>query len=323
MIETYRVPNGAVIAPTIPPAARTFRPQPKVFRGAPPTELEPGEKTALAEQRRVWLPVIPAERKRALLELHRALAEAWTAELGSSLRRGEEVRLSGLTFETTDQLAAKQADGSSAVLLGVEGTRMAGCVLVGGRLLARLARPGIETEADETTGGGSHLTRLETTIARRAIAQLVAQFSASYARAGVGTLRASARGEGLTDTPLFGPQDYLAVFRYTIGEAEHDLSLTVAVNLELVRAVRADPGAARDASGSVRVRQLAAAVPVQAAIVLGGWRVPLSELAALAAGDELILPEGDEARLEVAGVAIRRVRIEVAGATMRARVESR
>jgi hypothetical protein len=157
----------------------------KVFRGAPPTEIAAGEKSPLLEPPKVWLPVIPAERKRALLELHRAAAEAWTHDLRGTLRHGDQIRLSAFTFESASQLVAEQTAEASAWLFVVDGTRRAGCVLVGAPLTAHLARGGIEIKAAQTADtGGARLTRLETMIARRAIDRIVGHLSECYARAG-------------------------------------------------------------------------------------------------------------------------------------------
>jgi hypothetical protein len=156
-------------------------------------------------------------------------------------------------------------------------------------------------------------------IARRAIDRIVGHLSECYVRAGIGPLKSTGgRGEKLKDTPLFGPQDYLAVFRYVIGDPERSLSLAVAVNVELAGAISRHPATLREPAGSARVKRLAAALPVKAVIVLGGWSVPLFELAALVPGDEIVLPEGEDARMEVEGVQFRCLRIEVAEGSLRA-----
>jgi hypothetical protein len=293
------------------------------LRGAPPTELTPGEKTAAVEPPKLWLPVIRAERKQALLELHRELAETWTQDLRGSLRQGDQIKLSAFTFESADQLAVEQARGDSATLFAAEGTRMAGCVLVNGPLTAYFARCGIRI--DEPQGASTdlaRLTRLETMVARQAMERLVNQLTECYGRAGIAHLKSTSRGEGLKGTPLFGSQDYLAVFRYAIGDPEQKLNMTVAVNIDLVDAIRGHRPVIRAPVGSARIERFAAAVPVRAIIVLGSWSVPLVELAVLKAGDEIIMPEGDDASLEVAGIPIRAMRIEVAGPTIRAHVRA-
>jgi hypothetical protein len=317
MIEAPRVPSAAAIVPPIPQSVRRYRPQVQVFKGALPEVLTPGEDHPAPERPMLWIPVIPAERKRAMIELHRTVAETWTQGLRGTLRPGDQIKLSGFTFESFERLAGEQMGGAMASLFAVEGTRMAGCVLVSARLAACFARCDVEGAPGEA-GSTTRLTRLETAMARRAIDSLVSQLGDCYARAGISPLKGTGRGEELKDTPLFGQQDYLAIFRYGIGAAELGLSLTVAVNVELAGACRAEPVAMRAARGSARVGRLAAAVPVEAQIVLGSWTVPLAELAALAPGDEVVLPAGDDARLEVAGIEVRALRVEVTGATLRA-----
>jgi Type III flagellar switch regulator (C-ring) FliN C-term len=317
MIETPRAPAAPVIAPPIQPPARSVR-SPKVFRGAPPTELALDEKAATVEPPKLWVPVIPAERKRALLELHQQVAEKWTQNLRASSRQGDKIKLAGFTFESADRLAAEQTDGSSVTLFAADGTRMAGCVLVSASLSAYFASYKVEIDKpDNSSPSVVRLTRLETMVARGAIEGLVTQLIECYGRAGIPNLKSTGRDEGLKSTPLFGSQDYLAVCRYGLGDPEKELSVTVALNIDLVDAIRVNPTITRAPVASPRVGRFAEAVPVEATIVLGSWRVPVGELAGLKLGDEIVLPAGDDAWLEVAGIPIRAVRVEVDGVTLR------
>ncbi|MGH7839568.1 MAG: hypothetical protein ACREQC_17335, partial [Candidatus Binataceae bacterium] len=51
---------------------------------------------------------------------------------------------------------------------------------------------------------------------------------------------------------------------------------------------------------------------------LGGWNAPIAELAALALGDEIILPDGADAWLEAAGIRLRPIQVEVVEQVVRA-----
>ncbi|MGH7841563.1 MAG: hypothetical protein ACREQD_08375 [Candidatus Binataceae bacterium] len=147
---------------------------------------------------------------------------------------------------------------------------------------------------------------------------MVGQLAKVYAAAQIGPVKNVGRGAALAETPLFGQADYLAVFRYAIGAAEAGLNLMVVANVELIGAIRAEPPVIRESAGSARVTRLAAAMPVRAAIVLGGWNAPIAELAALALGDEIILPDGADAWLEAAGIRLRPIQVEVVEQVVRA-----
>jgi hypothetical protein len=58
---------------------------------------------------------------------------------------------------------------------------------------------------------------------------------------------------------------------------------------------------------------------VAAAIVLGGWTVPMAELAALKPGDDLLLPDGGDAWLEVEGLRLCPLGVELTGPILRVR----
>jgi flagellar motor switch/type III secretory pathway protein FliN len=62
----------------------------------------------------------------------------------------------------------------------------------------------------------------------------------------------------------------------------------------------------RDAIVSV-VKQL----PIEVDVVLGSWKVPLSELVQLRAGDKIVLPEGEDAWIAARGVRIRRANVVI------------
>jgi len=311
----------------IPPAAgsRVFRRGPRVFTGAPPTEITPGAAPAPGENPNLWMPVILAARRHALLELHRRAAAAWTQGLRGRLRRGDALRFNGFSLESSARLAATPAVGGLASLFTIADTRIAGGVIASARLAAYFvgrypeSKPNPQSTDDAAISvDGERLTPLETAVARRALEELVSQLGKLYAAAQIGSLKSVGRGMALAETPLLGQADYLAVFHYSIGAAASGLNLTVIANLELIDAMRAEPAAIPAWSSSARVARLAAAIPVRAAIVLGGWRVSLGELAALRPGDQIVLPDGADAWLEAARIRLRPIRVEVAGQVARA-----
>jgi len=66
------------------------------------------------------------------------------------------------------------------------------------------------------------------------------------------------------------------------------------------------------------MKRAAAIVPLDAAIILGGWSVTLEELARLRPGDEIVLPDGDDAWLTSGGIHLRRILVEFADGRFRA-----
>jgi hypothetical protein len=270
------------------------------------------------EKAQLWLPVIPALRQRALLELHRAAAPAWSQGLRRRLRRGDRVNFEGFSFESCARLAAAQTAGGIVTLFAVESTRIAGAMIVNAPLAAYFAgRYPVDAAAERDSAGVPALTQLETALALHALDEVLQQVKQLYAGAQVGPVKKVGSGP-LSETPLFSPDDYLAVFRYAIGDAESSLSLTVAANAELIGAIHVESERSHGPTSSLHVARLAATAPLRAAIVLGGWRVSIGELAALKPGDELVLPDGADAWLETAGLRVRRLRVEVAGAALRA-----
>ena len=309
MIQAPRIPASTGRALPPQPAAGRFRPRTRVLKGALPVEVAPRENPPpKPSSPRVWLPTLPPALKQSWLEVHGAVAEAWSRELSSCLGNGDKVRLRGLSFATLEEL--QTAGASGGVINGfIAGERKAGWMIVNAPLVRALGQNGSGAGA----AAEAPLTRLETIMSLRTVERLLRHMNDCYLRGGLGAVKSSGRSESLKDSPWLGPDDYLASFRYTVGDPGRNRAITVAINEALVTSIKPGPSNEAKSGPSAQLQRAAAAAPLEAAIVLGHWRVPLSELAQLAPGDEIVLPAGDDARLEVAGRRLRYLKVKWMG----------
>ncbi len=69
------------------------------------------------------------------------------------------------------------------------------------------------------------------------------------------------------------------------------------------------PQSSRKSNGRDAIVSVVRRLPIEVDVVLGSWKVPLSELLQLRAGDRIVLPEGEDAWLSAGGVRIRRANV--------------
>ena len=228
------------------------------------------------------------------------------------LREGDSFSFEGLSLETFRALSAQPEAGSVAAQFTFEEQRIDGFVRADAHLAAYLAHACFNAKAPPTDEGNpAPLTRLESVMAGRAITNLTRHLGEVYAGAGLGRMRSAMAGARMGDAGQFNPDDFMVVFRYQLGDPERGMHLTIATGTGLLAAMREDQSATKKAPESTEHKQMAVAVPVMAAIVIGVWTVSLAELAQVRVGDEIVLPDGDDAWIASGGVRLQAARVEL------------
>jgi len=322
-METERIRTP--LAPGVPSSPREadrHRPRPRRSTAEPPVaEILPAEAppnaVATGRSAQVWLPTIAPQRRQMLLELHRHVAASLSHELRDRLRQGDQLSFEGMGLAQVRELCAQDEPGAVAGVFAIPEHRIIGFALIPPALAAYFARTPYGIAAAENPEAGRALTRLEMMIAGRALDDLLGYLGTSYAAAGLGSLQRVGRGEALAHNPRFNPDDYMVVFRFRVGAADSTMELTIAAGVDLINLCHSPTVSPRPPVSSPAMTRAAATVPLPAAIILGGWRVTLNELARLRPGDEIVLPEGENAWLASGRIDLHRIVVEFADGRLR------
>jgi len=259
----------------------------------------------------LWRPVIRAERRRALEQIHHDLAAEWSRDLLERLDHADPVRFEGIGLEDFARFG-ESCQAVQVVFFAIERTPIAGVLALGSDLARHLVDARFGSPAPQPAAANT-FSRLEMGLVRQTLDQLVERLGDAYARAGIGRLRVTRVCEQLGDMLLFAPDDCLIVFRFRVGEQGSPLKLSIAANTDLMKMVKELAPASRRARASERLVRTCREIPIDARVVLGAWRARLREVAGLKPGDSIVLPDGADAWLEANGIRIGRVKVEVDG----------
>ncbi len=275
-----------------------------------PRPAEP-QHSSHAQRYELWRPVIGSEDRGALERIHQELAAEWSR---SPLERGDEggaVAFEGVGFEDFGRLG-ESIRAVQTAFLAIEDTPVVGMLMLG----IDLARDLVDTRLaapPAAAGTTVSFSPLEIGLLRQVLNQLVERLAEVYGRAGIGKLVVTRVSEQIDDLRLFAPDDCLIVFRFRVGEKGSALKLSIATSLEMIDLVKKQGAASRPAPGSKAVAQIVREIPVRTRVILGSWRLPLREVAALKRGDSIVLPDGADAWLEAGGTRLGRVKVAIDG----------
>jgi len=314
-METERTKSSALSKDPLPARdPKQRRPRGRRLLQPSPVDITPGESSSDAGRRtqqgsQLLLPAISQERREKILELHHRVAVAISQAMPEYLREGDRVVFEGLNFLSFREVSAGSEAGSLSAILHLENPDVAGLAIANAELNTYFAKTVIGTEKRSGSADTQlPLSRLEMAIAGRAMRALIERFGAFYREAGVGILRCETVGEPIASSAHFEADECLLVLRLRFGSDEPVKRLTIATGVGLLSAFRTER--VTTASGSeLPLPARAADVPMTASIVLGSWNIRLTDLTELRVGDEIVLPEGDDAWLLGSGVRLQRVRL--------------
>ncbi len=132
--------------------------------------------------------------------------------------------------------------------------------------------------------------------------------------------------DDLADSFFFAPEDALATLRFRLRADAEEMRLLVALSASVVTALAEHhPVTIAGGNGRNAIANVARHLPIDVDVVLGSWKVPLDELMQLRAGDQIVLPDGEDAWLAARGVRIRRASVEISasGASVEIRRSAR
>ena len=268
----------------------------------------------------VMLPTLSHERRQKILEVHHQAAAVLSRAMREHLGEGDRLFFEGLSFATFREVCALEEAGALTAAFALEAPKAAGLMIANPGLTAYLARAFLGRKtAPADVSSQSLLTRLERSIAANALKTLTNHLSVFYAGVGLYGLQCSSTGEPMAGLLRFNPDDYLALLRLRLGAMEPAMQLTIAAGMAFLTAFHPDDTTEARVSAAVpEVVRATAGAPLDAAIVLGSWNVSLGELMELRIGDEIVLPEGDNAWLVCSGIRLLNVRLEFTPKRLRA-----
>ena len=279
-------------------------------------ETNNGHAAAAATERAYDLchPVIRPGRRRALEEIHHSVAARWSELLSDALPDGGAIVFEAIGIETFGQFVESVPADAQVSNFELERTSAGGFLVIDGTFLRALvdARMGGACALDAADAQARPFTRLESVIVRELQCALVDALAPIYRARGLGAPASVHHGEPLGDNLLLSPDDRMVLFRFGLDSGAQRHVITVGAKVAIVEAVEAASPDGR-AQVSPTIAKCAAELPVEIDLVLGSWDVPLEDLAALAPGEVIVLPEGDDAWLASGTVELRRVHVSVSG----------
>jgi hypothetical protein len=273
-------------------------------------------------------PWLQPQRREALLQLHQQVAVEWSEALRDYLRPGDQFAFNGFDFASLGQASEFASDDGCSITFACESSSILGVMILNAELTRYLVEiqlcvdPTVRTMVTQGPAGamaktGSEdaspvplpLTRVENALLQRAIGLLLDKLGTVYSGVGVGALKQMGGGARLESSLGLAPDDYIMVFRYQVGDESSPFKLTVATGTQLANLLPDDPhgGSPVDEAVSLAVSETLLNVK----LVLGSWSATIEELAALRKGDEIVLPDGADARLTAGPVVVKRVRVKL------------
>jgi flagellar motor switch protein FliM len=264
-------------------------------------DLQPG---AAYRRYDISRPVVRPERRVALEGLHREVGMRWREGLVDIVGIGLRIVPDGVGFESFSQLlerSADQDDESIAAAFLLERSQTPGLLAISPRLMRYL----IDLNLGEATAPSGNarvkFTPLEMSIASAIMRPFLAQLGQAYSARGLGAARVLRCGSQLRELAVFVPEDYLAVFSYTVEAGEISGTIVVALAAAVVNAIAEPVDQPERKTAPVDGVERVGELSVETMVVLGCWTVRIEEVAALATGDLLLLPGGEEAFLVAGG----------------------
>ncbi len=277
------------------------------------------EREAAAKPSQLFLPTLPRERRRKIVELHHQAATAISEAMHDYLRAGDRFTFEGFGFISLDELDPLQESGATIATFDLEPQRVAGLAIASPALTRYIARTSLRTTSTPSQlGSGPPLTRLETMIARHALMALMESLGAFYHDHMVGRLRVSIAEDAAAEPTRFVPVQAIVKLRFRLGAQASGVYLTIVAEPAFVHASpAAESKPEPSGSGVLLPGAVATALPVAAAIILGSWHLRIAELAELRVGGEFVMPDGDDAWLEVGGIRLGTVTVRFADKGLR------
>jgi flagellar motor switch protein FliM len=257
-------------------------------------------------------PIIRRENRIAFERLHRTVAQAWSDSMAEYLPSDAALEFERLDFDAFASVSLDESPCAQIALFSIASTPISGFLMMTGALAKFLvsSRLGLKSPSDDQAN--HPFTRIETAIARETTRAMLARLGDAYATAGLGSVGNVRECDDLADSFLFAPEEHLALLKFRMSAMGEELRVLIGLSATAAGAMSGPHPAAvaksssRDAIVSV-VRQL----PIEVDVVLGRWKVPLSELVQLRAGDKIVLPEGEDAWIAARGVRIRRANVVI------------
>lgn len=257
-------------------------------------------------------PIIRREQRIAFERIHCAVAQAWSDSMEEYLPTDAALEFEGLDFGAFSSVPLDESRCAQVALFSIASTPISGFLMMTGELAKFLVsrRLGLKSASDDDAN--QPFTRIEASIASETSRAMLTRLGDTYATAGLGSIGNIRECDDLADSFVFAPEEFLALlkFRMSARGRERRLLIGLGGNILTVMSERHPATVAKSSSRSAIVnvvRQL----PIEVDVVLGSWKVPISELLQIRAGDKIILPDGEDAWLKVGGVRIRRASVEV------------
>lgn len=272
-----------------------------------PRESAPSEKYEL------WRPTITRQKRAALEHLHLEVAKVWSHSLTGYLPKGVTIELDKLAFERFSATVPNLGPKCQIAVFSLEQTQVNG-FLATSEALAKYfvtSRLGL---SQPTASDEAEWTKIETAIARAASRSLLGGLAEVYAKARLGKIGAVRECHDLNDSFQFDPDEFQIVARFKVAGDNGELRVLAALGSGLINLVRQGPlPTLRKNRNSQVIADVGRQLPIDVDVVLGSWDAPLIELTNIRPGDQILLPEGEDAWLVTRGVRLRAAKIQVAG----------
>jgi len=243
-----------------------------------------------------------------------ALHESLVGELTDSSAHAVKFQFSGFVAETPAKFLERFPENTFAVLFCGGQLPYAGAILfspeLGQRIIAKWFN--LQNAAAKKT-----FSALEESTFWQAAERLARVFLSVYARAGLEQPRIVGRGRLREMSDAFVSLPEIVAFKYAAEMPANErlgLPICAVLDTEIVaRLVRPDKDAPIVETVSPAARA-ARNLPIETAVVLGSFKISLTDLAALKVGDTILLPDPDEAWLEAAdSVKLLPLKVEIEG----------
>ena len=270
--------------------------------------------SALVEKYELWRPTITRQKRAILERLHVEVAKEWSRALSGYLPKGVAIELDRLAFERFSAIVPSLGAKCQIAVFALEQTQVSGFLATSEALAKYFVNGRLGLTAQRPANDVAECTKIEMALARAASRSLLDGLGAMYAKARLGKIGAVRDCQDLGDSFQFDPEEFQIVARFKVAGDNGELRIVTALSSGLINLVRQGAlPALRENRHHDAVARVGRQLPIDVDVVLGSWETPLMELMKLRPGDQIVLPEGEDAWLVTRGVRLRAAGVQIAG----------
>jgi flagellar motor switch protein FliM len=285
--------------------------------------LEPKPEIAVRKYE-LGQPFVRHEQRLAFEAIHRAVAQTWSDAMTRQLPSAAAIELESVEFATFSSVSLDQSPGAQLAMFAIESTPISGFLMMSGGLAKFMVSGRLGLKAAPAGKTAAPFTRIEASVARETMRGLLARLGEAYLAANLGKVHNIRYCDSGADTFLFAPEESLALLTFRIGGAGADSRMMLGLSSSILSSMTDHhPAAIAQCDGRESVAGAVRRLPIEIDVVLGSWTVPLRELLQLRVGEQIVLPDGEDAWLSARGVRLRSASIEISGNQASVKIQGR